>query len=627
MRPVSLEIVQGKGRTIEGVVVRTDGSPLGDTEIRLTNSTSFRDSTRSDAQGRFRFDDLPLGAPISLDTGGWGFRTRLNVASGEDFVRLEVDPKVEVKGRVLDPQGQPTQEAHVTLTRMGESGIAFSDTDLQGRFRVEVEPGEYLLLASQQPYAPYESVLRADALEKAPPSVDIVLQPGMTAEGAIGDVDSSRYFSVQVSAAWLGRFKSRDGGVPRVGRVGEDGMVRIPGMGPGAWRIDAYDTGADGGRWDDAFTLLVEPGQKFIELPFQHKDGGRIDLVLRQDGRTLAGVRVQLMTVGDPIAGLDVDRWTRWTSREGSAAFVGLRPADYKVFMQVGNFYLGRPVEVKRRRRHKVDVDLRTGHLRGVVRGRDGLGVSQARIVLNSVKGSDAQGTVRQRTDQAGAFSVADLPRGEYSLRVMAEGYPAKARDLRLEDASVSIEVQLDAVPPIHLEVSPPAGAPREKLFVTVIPKSSADPRPYLQFVSGEFSVYSEPLVAMSVSSALYATALIPHPVAGKTYKIALQKGGEVTFDVLAREGEVRPKTLRPIFRAAAPGTPYKIHLTAPDGLRWGDYMPYSWRTSAPRQLGRLKLGTWKYEVQFSDGTAKSGAFEAVADRSVTVRVVKDDNR
>lgn len=136
----------GLGVAALSVRVRwSDGSPAAGIRALVRNypdqDASHREAT-TDAAGSFRVADLTPGV-TSLWLDRWGTRERLTLAPGEDKqLDLQVPAGVNVRGRVVAPQGVPVPDAHVRLAGAPLINVDVARCDGEGRFTLrDVEPG------------------------------------------------------------------------------------------------------------------------------------------------------------------------------------------------------------------------------------------------------------------------------------------------------------------------------------------------------------------------------------------------------------------------------------------------------------------------------------------------------
>ena len=128
---------------VRGQVVREDGVPVAGAALRVTAGEQTLE-TATDAEGRFELPPLPTGS-YPLEVSADGFRTRampLEVG-GQAPAELGLSlqralPEGHIRGQVQSFSGRPIASS----VRIEPLGIELQ-TDAEGRFDVDVPPGDY----------------------------------------------------------------------------------------------------------------------------------------------------------------------------------------------------------------------------------------------------------------------------------------------------------------------------------------------------------------------------------------------------------------------------------------------------------------------------------------------------
>src|SRR6185312_5602195 len=145
--------------TVEGVVVDSrTGIPVVGVSVYLGSDKGPHYESQTDLSGGFRIVGVASGdygchfeksGYISQYSGAQNSLLKvIHIARGDELVRLEVSlaTYAKLRGRVLDPEGNPVARAKVTLGALDEAA------DDQGRFAFsQVVPGSYPLLAMPGP--------------------------------------------------------------------------------------------------------------------------------------------------------------------------------------------------------------------------------------------------------------------------------------------------------------------------------------------------------------------------------------------------------------------------------------------------------------------------------------------
>lgn len=187
-----------------------------------------------------------------------------------------------VAGVVVDKeteQGVPRVNVWAAPTKPGGSGGGSAVTRADGRFQLDVEPGEYSLRAEAEGYAHDEVELAVGSA--GAPDVRLVLSRGESLSGRVVDRAGRSVGGLFVLA-------TPESGDPRAGRSLPDGSFTIVGLAPQAYNLVAR---SDLGSF--AFRPGVSPGPSEIVLTL--RPAGR--LLLRVHGPDGAPVRGAYATV------------------------------------------------------------------------------------------------------------------------------------------------------------------------------------------------------------------------------------------------------------------------------------------------------------------------------------------
>ncbi|MDC0718525.1 carboxypeptidase regulatory-like domain-containing protein [Nannocystis bainbridge] len=141
---------------LAGTVVLAGGGAPEEFVVRLSDETTgFR---RSDqfyrTNGAWSFTEVPGGElKVMVSAGAGAAEMRVKVAAGEETsgVRIELMPKVTVRGTVVDLEGKPAPGLTVTVTGSG-TGVSAQDgkanvTDAEGRFEFHNAPTGQVLVS------------------------------------------------------------------------------------------------------------------------------------------------------------------------------------------------------------------------------------------------------------------------------------------------------------------------------------------------------------------------------------------------------------------------------------------------------------------------------------------------
>ncbi|PIM69222.1 MFS transporter [Streptomyces sp. JV178] len=162
-RPVEVDIVLGGVGRLTGTVRTSDGRPVGDATVTLTDvHGEVVVTTRSGALGEYAVSDLPAGE-YTLAAGAHSHRpAALPVtvrAAGETRQDIELAGGAVLKGTVRAGGGRPVEDARVTLLDAAGNVVDTLTTGADGAFRFDdLSVGEYTVIATG--YPPVATVLR-----------------------------------------------------------------------------------------------------------------------------------------------------------------------------------------------------------------------------------------------------------------------------------------------------------------------------------------------------------------------------------------------------------------------------------------------------------------------------------
>lgn len=163
--PVDLDIVLGGAGRLAGTVHTSDGTPVADAVITLTDPRGdVIAGTRTGRDGGYALTELVAGE-YTLATTAPAYRpTALPVAvqpSRETRQDIELAGGAILRGVVRAPDGRPVEDARVTLLDAGGNVADSVTTSSDGTFRfVDLAAGEYTVIASG--YPPVATVLRLE---------------------------------------------------------------------------------------------------------------------------------------------------------------------------------------------------------------------------------------------------------------------------------------------------------------------------------------------------------------------------------------------------------------------------------------------------------------------------------
>lgn len=267
-----------------GRVVDAAGVPVPDAVVVLLGDAERR--TRTDADGRFAFRDVPAG-PCTVEVEAPDFLAKRGTLTcpftdttfrltpraeasppsgvGPDGTPPPVDPGLpshELLGRVLDAAtGAPVRDALWVLER-GDATLADGRTDATGRFSARLTPGPVAVTVE----APCRPLLRHDVELQGDLDLDLHLgaaEAGLRALGQPGVAAASGPGPGMVTVAWGAvegavRYEVEDGEGGSVLDVG--GTRAWSDHTPGQHRVRAVDGCGTVGPWSEPLRGAPAPG-------------------------------------------------------------------------------------------------------------------------------------------------------------------------------------------------------------------------------------------------------------------------------------------------------------------------------------------------------------------------------
>lgn len=176
-----IKLTMSSGGAVTGVVRRGDGTPLPGAKLTLSHRSIGYLHALSDAEGRYRFDQLPATL-LRLEVQESGHHTMVNVLvkdgeSVEKDIALFGQGQGEIRGRIT-AGGKPLRgiQVHVATARAAKTmDIHLPTTDEDGMYRVTgLADGTYLLLVSSTFRS---SVANVEAGQVATADIDVAAAP------------------------------------------------------------------------------------------------------------------------------------------------------------------------------------------------------------------------------------------------------------------------------------------------------------------------------------------------------------------------------------------------------------------------------------------------------------------
>ena len=487
--------IDASGAGIGGTLTDAQNAPIADAVVlihvnRKKDEAQAGGSTavhaKTNAQGRYRIDDAPLGTVTQVQAAAEGFLALQQlanqapawkdaaVAAGKTLtLDLTLSRGGGVFGIVTEQGGNaPIEGVKVSLypaargNAMAASQIQTQATDAQGRYRFDaVALGRYVAIGAKSGW--YPPILEPGANPTrgwrpdrmiTPPDLTVVMTAegnefernlemarGLPVRGRVVDATGQGVARAEILARGYGLGQLAWGwGIQAnsqasLARSADDGAFEIPGLPPqGAWVLYARKKGY-AGDYAEAFALREDTGVPSIELKLLP------GAVLRGRVVGLQGEDLGPAQVGfwGNNAELAADRSFKKLAPDGTFELTGLPPGNWTINLWMNG----------RQGTQKQITDLKAGEVRegielemaagvevsGHLVDGDGKPVPHQSLMLRSVGGNN--NWLNGQTDEDGAFVFRGVKRGKVQLtiwggsggaRPIGESFEAPASGLRI---------------------------------------------------------------------------------------------------------------------------------------------------------------------------------------------------
>ena len=223
-REVTLEL--RRTASLDLLVVGPDGTPVEDPWIELSSAGNMLEQAPDTVEGHTRFRDVPEGAyTLTVNASGYYLATReLDLQPGLTELRLVLQSRPVVRGRVVDDKGQPVENAEVWARDTVDPEASSTTTDEDGSFELEADgKGPVTVEAWNQEKG------RGSAKGHTGGEVEVRLEPGAVIELEVDDpdgkpvVESVRLVQVETGRSFWGETAEPFG--------------RFSGLEPGKWQV------------------------------------------------------------------------------------------------------------------------------------------------------------------------------------------------------------------------------------------------------------------------------------------------------------------------------------------------------------------------------------------------------
>ena len=426
------------GLSASGIVVDSEGNPLGDARIGTNSQTlSVWQNATSDESGQFTVNGLVQGGGYFFTAEKEGFSTKpigpMEVpAEGLQDLRIVMQTESTVSGVVVDTNGAPVPNAHVLAwptPTSGSESLPGDECDERGAFTIKgLREGGYRIQAQRDNNGSWRSDNSSPVIQVAQGEVKTGVQVVLNDQGGLeitGTVTNSKGEPLRgIYVRTWGNQSSADS------RTEENGSFTLKNLTEGSYnlQVDSEEytpqevPGIEAGTTGVAIVMegtgtidgrvVTASGQAVtdFEIILDRKQG----IYYRPQGQ---GVRVQDPDGHFQLAKVPV----------GDASFMVRAPGFAPSKQNVPNIREGETT-------NEVLVRLEAG---GAVSGRvldeAGNGVAGANVYEGAAPSQNynRNENVRAKSDSSGAFTVEGLPVGSVTLSAAASGFAASSIDVQ----------------------------------------------------------------------------------------------------------------------------------------------------------------------------------------------------
>ncbi len=466
--PKTLTIVQGNNPTAQNLLIQpgavlagvvhntTTGAVLPGVEVFATNASGQVASAFTDANGRYQFRGVDLGAYRLALAVGAPANVSVTSLDGRTFsADLSIAAAATLGGRLLDSGGQPV-DGMVTLVDANGNRVAHSTTDANGNFLFLLQSaGVYTLLAVSPDgaFAPAtaisvgagQSVVSNLTAGDRTLAVTVRDAANAFAQGAVVAIDYLLPGGATVSAG--------------SGVVGADGAVTFAHLAPGTYLLTAVGGASGNQAARQQITVSASgPATASVALAVQSTLTGHVTAA----GGAVGGADVLVV---DPATG--ALRGQAQTDAQGLYTISAVAAGTYDVYVLGAGYqfslHAGLVVPAGGvNQTSDFALTASTTTITGHVQDATGLAIGLASVAV-----FDAQGHLigRAVTDATGAYTVSGASGSNLSIYAVAEGHSSQVKTGVNAPASGNTNLAAFSLPTVALGANPTTLTPHLTAF------------------------------------------------------------------------------------------------------------------------------------------------------------------
>ena len=602
---LELEFVLEVGALVEGTVTTTDGEPIAEAWINVSEQhdgffprVGPAAAGQSGADGRYRVTGAPTGPSTVTVSTQSGRQTKKNVEirPGTNVVDLELERGFEISGQVVAADGSPVGGANLSVEQIMQSGgmVQFSSgtprsvTGADGTFSLSgVTAGRYKVSASREGYAQAST----EPFEVSDDVSGLLLRMGQgaTVRGRVLGLDFDELGSTTL-------FAFGPGGM-RQGRVDFAGEYAIDGLAAGQWQVQAQ-VGASGRS--AMVQIEIAEGESEVVKDVEFGAGFTLTGIVHDVGQPLAGAQVS-------ASGSSGSSGSIATGADGRFRIEGLEAGSYQVMVMAGMGGMQHMEALELTGDHELRIEIATGSLSGRVRDVAGEPLEGVAVNLEKLDAGDGPPVPnfgfnnQAQTDSQGTFRVPRVRQGTWRVVATKPGYgPGEATVAVAGGGAPEIEIRMTPTEGITFEPVLESGLPVQAVRVaTLDPTGRPIAESHYAMIDGKVRVSTVPpgrweLVVQAGDSAS-TRFVVSSP--GDQGRLLLPIGGSLQIHV----PELEQVPMASVALTGPDGKPFVS--TAGYSFGPGKWLLHAGRTAVPG----LAPGVWSFTITH-EGRTWSGS-------------------